>query len=83
MMSAPPLPSMMSAPEPPVIVFATDEPVMVMPVASAEASTFWKFETLVKSPVVWSELASATVAAAFMTNVLVPVPPSIVVSDPL
>ena len=59
-----------------------DEPVMLMPVVTADASTFWKFVTVVRSLVVWSASPRATVAAAFITSVLVPVPPSIEFSVP-
>ena len=37
-------------PAPPVMTLAPLEPVIVAPVLSADASTFWKFETLVASP---------------------------------
>jgi len=50
--SAPPPPSIVSAPAPPVMTLTPVDPVMVAPVVSADASTFWKFETLVASPVV-------------------------------
>jgi len=59
-----------------------DDPVIETAVVSAEASTFWKLATLVESAVVWSVLPRLTVAAAFMTSVLTPVPPSIEVSVP-
>jgi len=50
---------------------------------SADASTFWKFETLVASPEVWSALARSMLpTAAFRTSVFVPLPPSIEVSVP-
>ena len=57
MTSAPPPPSIVSFPAPPVMILAADDPVIVTPVISADASTFWKFETLVESPEVWSALA--------------------------
>ena len=82
MTSAPPAPSMVSLPEPPVIVLAEEEPVMVTAEDSAEASTFWKLVTLAESPLVWSALPRLTVAAALITSVLVPAPPSIEVSVP-
>ena len=81
MTSAPPPPSIVSLPEPPVIRFALDVPVMDTADVSAEASTFWKFDTVAVSPVVWSELPRLTVTAAFMISVLVPVPPSIETSE--
>ena len=80
--SAPPPPSIVSLPAPPVIVSAAEEPVIVTPVISADASTFWKFETLVESPLVWSALARLTFAVARNSSVLVPAPPSIDTSDP-
>ena len=82
MMSAPPPPSIVSLPEPVVIVFAPDDPVTDTAVASADASTLWKFVTLVESAVVWSTLARLTVAAALRTKVLAPAPPSIDTSVP-
>ena len=80
--SAPPPPSIVSFPAPPVMVSAADEPVMVTPVISADASTSWKLETLVESPMVWSALAKLTFAVARSTSVLMPAPPSIETSDP-
>ena len=81
MTSAPPTPSMTSLPEPPVMTLMPDVPPIVIPVDSAEASTFWKFETVAVSPVVWSELARLTVVAARRIRVLVPVLPSIDTSE--
>ena len=80
--SAPPPPSMLSAPEPPVIVLADDVPEIETPVDSAEASTFWKFVTVTRSPEVWSAFARLTVTAVASVSVFVPVPPSIEVSEP-
>ena len=59
-----------------------DEPVIDSAEDSADASTFWKLETPAVSPVVWSALARLTVAAARITSVLVPAPPSIEASVP-
>ena len=64
------------------MVLADEDPVMETAVASAEASTFWKLETLVESAVVWSALARLTVAAALITSVLAPAPPSTDTSVP-
>jgi hypothetical protein len=68
---------MVSLPAPPVRMLAAVEPVSETPIASAEASTFWKLATVGVSPVVWSGLARLTVVAAFRIRVLLPVPPSI------
>ena len=73
---------MVSLPDPPVIVLADEVPVIDTANDNAEASTFWKLETAVESPVVWSALPRLMVAAAVIASVLVPVPPSIEVSVP-
>ena len=73
---------MVSSPAPPEIVLALELPPITTPVDSVEASTFWKPLTLVVSLVVWSAAARLTVAAAFITSVLVPLPPSIETSWP-
>ena len=73
---------MVSLPEPPMMVFAAAVPVIDTADDSAEALTFWKLATVVESPVVWSALFRLTVAAALITSVLVPMPPSIEVSVP-
>jgi len=52
MVSAPPAPSMVSLPAPPVMILMPDVPTIVTPVDNADASTFWKSETVVASPVV-------------------------------
>ena len=64
------------------MMLVLDVPVIETAEVSADASTFWKFETLVASPVVWSELPRLTVAADRITSVLVPMPPSIETSVP-
>ena len=73
---------MVSLPVPPVITLAPDEPMIESAEESPEASTFWKFVTPAVSPVVWSALARLTFAAARITSVLVPAPPSIEFSVP-
>ncbi len=73
---------MLSLPVPPVRTFAPDEPMIEIAAESPDASTFWKFETPAVSPTVWSALARLTFAAARITSVLVPAPPSIESSEP-
>ena len=64
------------------MMLAADEPVIDTEPDSAVASTFWKFATLVASPVVWSTLPRLTVVTALSTSVLLPVPPSMTLSEP-
>ena len=82
MTSAPPLPSIELPPEPPVITLTPDEPVIDALEESAEASTFWKFDTTVTSPDVWSTDARFTMPVTLITSVLLSAPPSIDVSVP-
>jgi hypothetical protein len=73
---------MVSLPAPVVMMLAADEPVIDTDEDSPEASRFWKLATLVASPVVWSTLPRLTVVTARSTSVLLPVPPSITLSEP-
>ena len=57
---------------------APAEPAIETAVERAEALTFWKFVTVTILPVVWSALTRLTAAAACITKVLVPAPPSTV-----
>ncbi len=82
MTSAPPAPSIVSLPEPVVMILATDDPVIVTEPDNPEASTFWKFATLVASPVVWSTLPRLTVVTALSSSVLLPPLPSRLLSEP-
>ena len=58
-------------------------PVIEMAAEMADASTLRKLATVVVSDVVTSASVRLTLEAAFMTSVLVPVPPSMEVSVPL
>jgi hypothetical protein len=63
-------------------MFAPTEPVIDTAEDSADASAFWKPETVVASPMVWSAMARLTVVAVLSCSVLTPLPASIEISVP-
>ncbi len=73
---------MVSLPAPPVMMLAPDEPVICTAPETAEALTFWKLEIVPAPNDNWLVLARFRTTDVFRISVLVPVPPSTLVSVP-
>ena len=84
MTSEPPSPSMVSAPEPPLIVFAPVEPRIVNAPARPVALTFSKSLIAAEPDTSWLEVLARLrlTAAASISVLLAPEPPSSVISEP-
>ena len=72
----------MSLPDPPVSVLADDDPVIEMPEESTDASTFWKFVTVVEVADGLIGIAEVDVRRARQHQRIGAAPPSIETSVP-